>query len=528
LSIEAFRRVLWIVLDGASHREVDACLRTGRFPALSRIAAEGFLAPCRPSGPVCQTPPALTTLFTGTQPRSHGVWGYRQPDFSRNPFATVSGFSVRSSARTVWEEAGRRGAGCALMNVAFRKDPGWAGSLEGLDFAYDAYRLSRGFRQYRLAPGASVHTFQGITFSAVRKGNEVSLRKGSRTISRLAPGEMAPVRFTPDSRAIGHLLEPRTLRLHAETPVEMRLLCPATSAPPASAGALWSVDMDAFRISRSLEERRPGDVALDAELAPALESARRKSDLMLWAARSLPSRLLIGYFPLLDEINHAYADLLEDELEGRKEPGRASAVLLKGLGILDLMLTRLMAEAGEDTLILVSSDHGIMPHTRLLAVNELMAGAGLVQRRGGGYDFHRSALFYHPSDCGQLLFNPMAARRLGLDRTAAVARALAALDRASAVHGVDAGVQHPAGGDPFALFLYPRSAAAFSGAAPGRPHAPVVRQKRGGHHLSSLSPSPWIEALCGVWTRRGAGLAVQPPGENAGVKDFVLSCLGLA
>ena len=82
------------------------------------------------------------------------------------------------------------------------------------------------------------------------------------------------------------------------------------------------------------------------------------------------------------------------------------------------------------------------------------------------------------------------------------------------------------GEDPYLAFLYPLSDGYFTGHAPGRGR-PVLRKASGGHHLSPLSPTPWIQAMLGLWSPRTRALAreVPPiPTANTGVKGFLLGC----
>ena len=58
---------------------------------------------------------------------------------------------------------------------------------------------------------------------------------------------------------------------------------------------------------------------------------RQKADLMAAACANRHSRLVMGYFPLVDAFNHSYIDLLESEWP----EGRASEVFLACMGLVD-------------------------------------------------------------------------------------------------------------------------------------------------------------------------------------------------
>jgi hypothetical protein len=82
--------------------------------------------------------------------------------------------------------------------------------------------------------------------------------------------------------------------------------------------------------------------------------------------------------------------------------------------------------------------------------------------------------------------------------------------------------------DPYLLFLYPTSDTTLTGDPPGASENGLLRRKTGGHHLSPLSPSPWMAAVFAAWSRRRLAALPRAPDANAGLKGFVLGCLGAA
>jgi hypothetical protein len=69
----------------------------------------------------------------------------------------------------------------------------------------------------------------------------------------------------------------------------------------------------------------------------------------------------------------------------------------------------------------------------------------------------------------------------------------------------------------------------FSGRPPARSGVVLDTRKKGGHHLSPLSPTPWIQALLGLWSPRSRNLArdLAPlPERNVDVKQFLLGLIG--
>jgi len=282
--------------------------------------------------------------------------------------------------------------------------------------------------------------------------------------------------------------------------------------------------MAAFERARALDgaARAGCRVTVESELLPSRAAIGQKSDLLHWALRNAPAAVTVCYLPLMDEFNHAWFDLVE------RQPGDSRAERLFGecASMIDAFLADLMARADHDTLLAVSSDHGALPYRRRLHLNEAFADAGLARRAGSGYDFARSAAWYHPSGCGQVVANEREARRRGLSEPALREAARAAVRRANTAWDARIAVAEPGPADPFLLFLYPETDTKVTGDPP-QPGQPALDLRRsGGHHLSPLTPSPWIDALIGLWSPRpGARDAGGAPARSTEVKEFLLGRL---
>lgn len=524
MSTETFARMLWVVLDGFGHEHARRLLESpDRFPALARIAREGYVGPCRPPSPVCETPPALLALFTGTEPAENGVWGYKVPDPQGRLERTVSGFSVaRKAGAAIWEDLEAAGRTFSLMNVAFRRDRLWSEPFAHLAFAYDGYRASPGFpSHYDLGADPSAIAFEGIEIGVRRRTGRVELHRGGRVLARLAGGEAATVRLTRGTAAWAHLLAEDALTLYGKSPAVVRLgpaAPPGLGRPPATEGFR---DMSAFRRARALIERARdrARVTEDSELLPSRAALRQKADLMRWAVRTAAADLTVCYVPLMDEFNHTWFHLVSSP---PADP-RAERLFDGCASMIDAFLADLMAQADHDTLLVVTSDHGALPYRRRLHLNEAFADAGLVRRAGSGYDFPRSAAWYHPSGCGQVVANGREARRRGLSEPALREAARAAVRRANTTWDARIAAVEPGPADPFLLFLYPE-ADTYLTAEPPPPGKPALDHRRaGGHHLSPLAPDPWIDALFGLWSPRpGARAADGAPARSTDVKQFLL------
>jgi hypothetical protein len=399
---------------------------------------------------------------------------------------SLSGFHAKpTGGKTLWEKLGRRGQRYSVMNVAFRSDPVWTGQLPGLDFGFDGYRLWRWPRAHALEHGRQWVEHQGLQVELTRTRDGVSIRKGQRVHRSLRVGEAAVIELSRSARAYAHLLRPGLLSM---SPLSTALVQGDTEVPGARDAF---VDVNAFRFSRGSEE-----VTIASEIEPSREAMRRKTELMIDAIRATRSQLVLGYFPIIDEFNHVYVH----HLEAAWPEGRVSELFRACGGLVDDCIGRVMAEAGERDAVIISSDHGSASHRSVLHLNEVLADHRLVRRDGPGYDLPRSAVWYHPSDCGLVIHGP------GTPRAEALAGLQRALEWTRSEHGVDLGILTDGMTSPFLAFVYPRGDAYFTGHPPN-PGMPVLnRRDQGGHHLSPLTPTPWIQAMLGLWSPGGAAL----------------------
>jgi len=514
LSIEPFKRIYWIVLDGMGIEHARFFLGAESFPSLSKFAQEGILSASVPSSPACQTPTALLTLFSGAEPRESGVWGYYMPD-PRRPTRSISGFAAPTKEiSTIWDELGARGCGFSLMNVAFRNDRVWTGKTRGFDFGYDGYRGRKESHVFPVSRRSSRVRWQGIEITLVPKRGKVELRKGGRARAELLPGVWRTVELTRSLRAYACLLDESHLLL---APLTRPLVRGAFR--PHAAGTDF-VDFNVHRAVRRLNRRRDerSKIPISVEMAPVSLGMEQKESLMIDVIRGTPSRLVIAYFPLVDEINHACFDMLDSP---HPDP-RTRELFLACAHLVDGLVCRVMAEADRDTLVVLSSDHGVSTFRSSLHVNEVLWQCGLVVRTARGYDFRRSVAYYHPSDCGIVLAHQ------GADRGKVLAGIRNAVDRARNQLGVQIGMEVGRPDDPFIVFLYPLSDTYLTARAPRRGRETLDKTRSGGQHISPLAATPWIQAMLGLWTPRTTTLAHALDGiptANRMMKSFLLRML---
>jgi predicted AlkP superfamily phosphohydrolase/phosphomutase len=119
-------RVLLLGLDGATYNVLDPAFEAGhmaRFRSLLERGARGVLTSTIPP----YTPPGWTSIFTGTNPGRHGVFGFTL-GHAQDPRGLVRLDRVRTPA--IWNAAGAQGAHTGLFNVPMTYPPppvdGWA------------------------------------------------------------------------------------------------------------------------------------------------------------------------------------------------------------------------------------------------------------------------------------------------------------------------------------------------------------------------------------------------------------------
>ena len=109
------RRVLCFGFDGGDHELVARLIEDGELPTLASLSVTGAFGPLRSTIPAF-TPTAWSSLLTGMNPASHGIFG-----FSTNPNrATRRLDSAASRAGTpLWRLLGAAGIRSAFITVPF-------------------------------------------------------------------------------------------------------------------------------------------------------------------------------------------------------------------------------------------------------------------------------------------------------------------------------------------------------------------------------------------------------------------------
>jgi hypothetical protein len=447
------------------------------------------------------------------------------PDYAGRLERMVSGFGVPiAGAAPIWEELERRGRSYTLFNAAFRKDPVWGRGYRGYDLLLDAYRNHRSDSNWiRLNAENESFSMGGATLRIGSNEDGVRLRRGRRLVASLAPGEIQPLRLSRTASAIGYS-NGRCLFLSSSSQPHLRrakhLRHRVDRLVPKS---IYHGNL--FRYSR-----KEGGLSIDDEMRISECTTEQMGELALASIRELSSTLTIVYFSLIDELGHVYLD----QIEALWPEGRAAELLRRCYRLLDSYIGKIMdslgqTSLGENTLLVLSADHGQAPYRRALHLNDLLAETGLVRlsrkRAEQGYDLRHSVAYYHPANCGQVVVNPGQAKKAGLSQEQIGERVLRCLRQANDSFGSE--ISHLWGGenDPYLLFLYPRSDTHLSGRY--RAGAEVVDTGlRGGQHLSPLCPAPWMQAMLALWSPTGLPFDKGTvPDRNTEVKEFLLRYL---
>jgi hypothetical protein len=344
------------------------------------------------------------------------------------------------------------------------------------------------------------------------------LHRGSRLLAVLAPGEIKPVQLSRAIPAVAYsngsyLFLSTSSRPHIRAAKHLR-----TRLEPLVPESIFHGNL--FRFARN-----QGALSIDEEMRLSQHATAQTGELALAAVREVSSPLTIAYFSLIDELSHVYLD----QIERQWPEGRASELLRRCFRLIDSFIGKIMDSLGDQTLLVLSADHGQAPYRRALHLNDLLAEAGLVRlsrdRSNPGYDLRHSVAYYHPSNCGQVVVNAKQADRAGLSRNEISEQVLRCVDRANDDLGVEIG--HFRGGetDPFLVFLYPRSDTHLRGRY-SYGGGTVNPGLKGGQHLSPLCPNPWIQAMLALWAPSGLSFEkTSIPDRNTGVKEFLLHYL---
>jgi predicted AlkP superfamily phosphohydrolase/phosphomutase len=453
-------RAILASLDGAAAPLVADAVARGVMPNLAAVRAQGATARGSITSLPAKTAPGHATLFTGTWPDRHGVTGNRVvlPDASL--LDPVSGYrSDPLTAEPIWVTAARQGLEatmlCATQDYPF--DPyldgrhfggnygrslrfvtGYKGRMLS-DSVYRAADLpsrppSGWTRDHAGAREVELQTGETKVFGLLLDDPEdptpgldtllLSINKDAATAARLKArptggaqafasvtvtlsGQPLPVFFrlfslTPDGSDL--LL----YRAEAGLLLSNHDLLPraATEATGGFVGNAASERYEAGELGRTLAEG--GDGEAERRYLDTVRLVERQFERLLdFGAMRTRWSVLVGYLPFPDEFLHVWWGLVDPSLPGhdRRLAARLRPFLDEGLAIADAYVGALRRHAGEDTVLALGADHGMIGVRTHVRMNAALQGAGLLALDAeGGVDLARTRAYFLV-DGGYFLIN---------------------------------------------------------------------------------------------------------------------------
>ncbi len=565
-------RAALLTLDAASASLIDDAARRGLMPHLAKLRRRGSTARGSLTTLPAKTAAGHAALFTGAWPDVNGIAG-NEVAVPGEP-VTVTGIGFSSTflrAEPIWVTAARQGLRATVASatqvfpftpyVQERRFGGDFGrsltlfdgyhNLEAEDRAVTAEDVSPRppgewlgplparageAREFRLAdlgvaidgllyddPADPVRGFDTLYLALDRDAQGgVTLKpepprgdaEAFRSLAITLGGSQASLFFrlfelSPDGRRLLlYRAAPHVLR--ASKP-EVERAAQAATGGFLGNGAEWLYQDGGLgpRLSDG------GDGTAEARLLESMALvARQLTRLNDFAWDRTDWHLLVTYLPYPDGVLHAWRGLLDPALPGhdRDLAAKLGPWLDRALTLIDGYVGHLAARAGEDVILAVGADHGVVPTRNVLKPNLALARAGLLGLDAGGrVDLARTQVYYSG---GQFLLLNRASRPGGIvrpDEERAVRQRareamLAVRDprtRQAVVLDVrDAGSGDPATGGPHGGDMYLSVAPGYDvwDSLRGEPVEP--REPRGEHGLDPDRP-----AMHASFTVAGPGVA---------------------
>lgn len=434
-------RCLVLGLDGAIPSVVARYASEGHLPNLAALIASGVW--CEQSLPAFPTitPTCWATLATGAWPISHGVTCHEIHEPGTPLDRPVSGYrSEMTRVERIWEAAERAGhrslvlqyptAGPSRLQQGFVVNGTGCSSLEvqtpGTRVTDARYRGVGGQLLSLVAGWRSVPDTSGVSTLVI----DVTADQ-SQALEPLEPfgwrveltsSDSLRLREWDDAPAgdaeVDQLAEPLDLRPGMWSPVLRRRLKPVGAVDEAAGLAvryrvkllevdyarararLYLTPLAAVAPNCSPEELAElvdtlpglptfdhhhgpfGSGAIDDDTFLEIEQGNfawlRDAIAAVWARDEVA--LTFAYAVLVDTINHRYRNILEGTAPASPEAlERARRTELAAYRLFDDFLGELLELAGNDTLVVVASDHGSTGHSRTFDPREALKRAGLLQ-----------------------------------------------------------------------------------------------------------------------------------------------------
>ena len=423
-------RVLFISLDGLGFKNLTEDPVARELTSLHHLAKRGFLAPLQTSFP-SKTAPGHAALFTGAWAGVNGIFSNRNPRTPRSDYGlqeTITGFrSDTLTAEPIWTAAARQGVSAvayqATQMYPFNKLSAGLGNspaptvLNGYQSLMLApHRVIRQRDVKEIQPGVYQWTDGPLVFRLERLSDGLRVSSGSSMILKATPLETGPPRKRLLARNFSDVLPVEANGIR--TGVYFRLfeysssdfLLYRTSAQElASSGVPFDLQASdgpfVGNSALSLYERgmfgKPfvegGDGTAERRYLETLELVvRQLTRHMLRLDERMKPRLLVGYYPVIDDLEHIWFGLASTGFSGLN-PYRAW-----GYAALDEGLKPLIQRFAKHS-ILLSSDHGMSGITHEIRMGALLSDLGFAKETVVS---NSTCLFINTTDWKQGIVRP--------------------------------------------------------------------------------------------------------------------------
>lgn len=471
-------RLLLVSLDGAAAPVIDDAVARGVMPSLARLRQRGATARGSVTSLPAKTAAGHATLFTGAWPDRHGIAGNNFPQPGASVLESTYGFrSDALRAEPIWVTAARQGLRVATISATQsypfspcleeRRFGGNFGRNLTLVDGYQGFEVPEAVytaRDLELRPaiawtGELAHAagpprefsitvgdsrIEGLLYDDPRDpvvGLDtlyLSTRKDSTGGIRLKPQSVeaqgteafaALTIRTPGGEVGVHF------RLFALSPDGARILLYRseggvlnTTKPLLTSEAVKAVNgftgngAEHLYLEGALGPPlwQGGDGTAEGRyLETARLVARQFGRLADFGTARTRWDVLVAYLPYPDEALHAWLGYLDPTLRGY-DPALATRLrpfLDEALRIADDYVGRLARDAGENTVLAVAADHGMIGVNRRVCLNVALQRAGLLATApdGSSIDLSRTRAVYFPWNSGYFLINRVS-RRGGIVR----------------------------------------------------------------------------------------------------------------
>jgi predicted AlkP superfamily phosphohydrolase/phosphomutase len=431
--------VLWLILDAVSFPLVKRLLQEDKLPHLKSLYRQGIGGPLTVEPYNCQTPAALTALFTGKPSAHQSIGGFFTPVTDKNQTLLEMRNSFLESdinGFLIWDWAARNGKTVSLAHIPFSKYI--RANKSQYWFVVDGYsnRACRGelflVSQFHRSK-ASEGTIRYGGYSLCFKIFTCTRAKGTRervTITHKSgnPANTVDITVGEISHWKKHTLileeniSTAVYALYTEDKSDVVLLFTGiyrlTSAVDSDLEIFFK-NTGAFQgecFGRFYREGRFGPTLAQGGTGYAEKIFLAMLDEMnayfarvydFYLRDSLPN-LTVFYLPTIDEMGHEFTGFVDQNCRCHHphDHWKYRQLIESVYGCVDNLLGKILENVPGETSIIVTSDHGMDSCSHVLYLNQILAQQKLLEfKPDGTVDLSKTAAFYHPAENGAIFIN---------------------------------------------------------------------------------------------------------------------------